>query len=147
MPISSSPAKPNNANTVQTALQQNSINTDENTEIPLAVNKTTSTSSENSHVFWQVLPVKISNGNKSVTVNVFFYSGSSSTLLAQKCSKLFKFKWKKQSIIFPNESSQKPKVKSKLIKFSLSSKLHPMGVEFENTWVANEVNLIPYRIK
>ena len=40
-------------------------------------------SSENSHVFLQVLPVKISNGNKSVTVNVLFDLGLDSTLLAQ----------------------------------------------------------------
>ena len=62
MPNSNSPANSNNVKTVQTATQQNSINTDENT------------SSENSHVFLQVLPVKISNGNKSVTVNALFDS-------------------------------------------------------------------------
>ena len=69
MPNSSSPANSNDVNTVQTASQQNSINTNENLEIPLVVNKTKNMSSENSHVFLQILPVKISNGSKSVTVN------------------------------------------------------------------------------
>ena len=80
---SSSPANSNNVNTAQTASQQNSINTNENPEILLVVNKIKNTSSENSHVFLQVLPVKISNGNKSVTVNALFDSGMDSTLLAQ----------------------------------------------------------------
>ena len=39
MPNSNHPANSNNVNTVQTAPQQNSINTDENREIPLVVNK------------------------------------------------------------------------------------------------------------
>ena len=36
MPTSNSQAKSNNVNTVQTAPQQNSINTDENPEIPFS---------------------------------------------------------------------------------------------------------------
>ena len=73
----------NNVNIVQTAPQQNSINNDENPETPLVVNKIKNMSSENSYTFLQVLPVKISNGNKSVTVNVLFDLGLDSTLLAQ----------------------------------------------------------------
>ena len=38
MPNSNSPANSNNVNTVQTVPQQNSINTDENPDIPLVVN-------------------------------------------------------------------------------------------------------------
>ena len=57
-----------------------SVNTDENPEIPLVFNKIKNTSSENSHVFLRVLPVKISNENKSVTVNALFDSGLDSTL-------------------------------------------------------------------
>ena len=75
MPNLNSPANSDNINTIQTAPQQNSVNTDENPEIPLVVNKIKNTSSENSHLFLQVLPVKISNGNKSVTVNALFESG------------------------------------------------------------------------
>ena len=56
MPNSNSPANSNNANTAQTARQQNLINTDDNPEIPLVVKKIKNTSSENSHVFLQVLP-------------------------------------------------------------------------------------------
>ena len=90
---SSSPANSNNVNTAQTASQQNSINTDENPEILLVVNKIKNTSSENSHVFLQVLPVKISNGNKSVTVNALFDSGMDSTLLAQNVASYLNGKW------------------------------------------------------
>ena len=39
---------------------------------------------------------------------------------------------KEQSITFSNAISQKSKVKSKLVNFSLSSKLHPMRIKFEN---------------
>ena len=75
MPNLNSPANSDNVNTIQAVPQQNSVNTDENPEIPLVVNKIKNTSSENSHLFLQVLPVKISNGNKSVTVNALFESG------------------------------------------------------------------------
>ena len=56
MPNSNSPENSNNANTAQTARQQNLINTDDNPKIPLVVKKIKNTSSENSHVFLQVLP-------------------------------------------------------------------------------------------
>ena len=58
MPNSNSPANPNNLNTVQTAPQKNSINTEENPEIPLVVNKFKNTSSENSHVLLKFYQLK-----------------------------------------------------------------------------------------
>ena len=139
MPNSYSTANSNNVNTVQTALQQNSITTDENPEIPLVFNKINEKSSENSHVFLQVLPVKISNGNKSVTVNVLFASASDYTLLAQNAASYLNLNGKEQSITFSNAVIQKSKVNSKLANFSLSSKLHPMRIKFENVWVVNNL--------
>ena len=106
MPNSNSPANSNNLNTVQTAPQQNSINTAENPEIPLVVNKIKIMSSENSHVFLQVLPVKISNRNKSVSVNAFFDSGSDCTLLAQNVASYLNSNDKEQSITFSNAINQ-----------------------------------------
>ena len=98
MPNSNSSANSNNANTVQRTPQQNSINTDENPEIPLVVNIIKNMPSENSHVFLQVLPVKISNGNKSATVNALFDSGSDFTLLPQNVASYLKLNGKEQSI-------------------------------------------------
>ena len=64
-------------------------------------------SSENSHVFLQVLPVKISNRNKSVSVNAFFDSGSDSTLLAQNAASYLNSNGnKEQSITFSNAINQ-----------------------------------------
>ena len=146
MPNSNSPANSNNVNTIQTAPQQNSINTDENPEIPLVVNTIKSMSSENSHVFLQVLLVNISNGNKSVIVNALFDSGSDSTLLAQNVATYLNLNGKEQSITFSKEINQKSKVKSKLVNFSLSSKLLPVRIKFENDWVVDELNLMPYKI-
>ena len=51
MPNSNSPANPGNVNTVQTVPEQNLINTDENLEMLLVINKIKNTSPENSHVF------------------------------------------------------------------------------------------------
>ena len=146
MPNLNSPAYSNNVNTVQTAPQQNSVNTDENPEIPLVVHIIKNTSSENSHDFLQVLPVKISNGNKSVTVNALFDSASDSTLLAQNVASYLNLNSKEQSITFSNAISQKSKVKSKLVNFSLLLKLHPVIIKFENVWVVDELNLMPYKI-
>ena len=47
---------------------------------------------------------------------------------------------KEQSITFSNTISQKSKVKSKLVNFSLSPKLHPMRIKFKNVWVVDELN-------
>ena len=137
MPNSNSAANSNNVNTVKTAPQQNSINTDENPEIPLVVNKIKNTSSENS---------SISNRNKSVTVNALFDSRSDSTLLAQNVASYLNLNGKEQSITFSYAISQKLKVKSRLVSFSLSSKLHPLRIKFENVLVVNELNLMPYKI-
>ena len=41
---------------------------------------------------------------------------------------------------------RKSKVKSKLVNFPLSSKLRPMRIKFENVWVVDELNLMPYKI-
>ena len=125
MPNSNSPANSNNVNTVQTATQQNSINTDENPEISLVVNKIKNTSSENSHVFLQVLPVKISNGNKSLTVNALFDSGSDSTLLVQNVGSHLNVDGKEHSITFSNAISQKVKSQIKISKFSFVVKVAP----------------------
>ena len=103
-------------------------------------------SSENSHVFLQVLPVNISNGNKSVIVNALFDSGSDSTLLAQNVATYLNLNGKEQSITFSNEINQKSQVKSKLVNFSLSSELHPVRIKLENVWVVDELNLMPYKI-
>ena len=108
--------------------------------------KLKNTLSENLHVFLQVLPVKISNGNKSVTVNALFGSGSDSTLLAQNLATHLNLNGKEEPITFFNTISQKSKVKSKLVNFSLSSKLHPITIKFEYVWVADELNLVPYKI-
>ena len=53
-------------------------------------------SSENSHVFLQILPVKISNGSKSVKVNELFNSGSHSTLLTQNVASYLNLNGKEQ---------------------------------------------------
>ena len=120
MPNSSFQVNLNNVNTVQTAPQQNSINTDENPEISLVVNKIKNLSSENSHVILKFLPVKILNGNKSFTVNTFDLR-SDSTLLAQNVADYLNLNGKEQSITFSNAISQKSKVKSNLVNFSLLS--------------------------
>ena len=128
MPNSNSPANSSNVNTVQTALQQNSINTVANPEILLVVNNIRNV------IRKKVLPVKIANENKSVTVNALFDSGSDCALLAQNVASYLNSNGKEQSITSSNAISQsnKLKVKSKLVKFSLSSKFHTMRTKFKN---------------
>ena len=128
MPNSNSPANSSNVNTVQTALQQNSINTVANPEILLVVNNIRNV------IRKKVLPVKIANENKSVTVNALFDSGSDCALLPQKVASYLTSIGKEQSITSSNAISQsnKSKVKSKLANFSLSSKFHTMRTKFKN---------------
>ena len=80
-------------------------------------------SSKNSHVFLQVLPVKISNGNKSLTVNALFDSGSDSTLLVQNVGSHLNVDGKEHSITFSNAISQKVKSQIKISKFSFVVKV------------------------
>ena len=68
------------------------------------------------------------------------------TLLAQNVASYLNLNGKEQSITFSYAISQKLKVKSKLVNFSLSSKLHPLRIKFENVLVVNELNLMPYKI-
>ena len=75
-----------------------------------------------------------------------FDSGSDSTLLVQNVGSHLYVNGKEHSITFTNAISQKSKVKSKLVNFPLSSKLRPMRIKFENVWVVNELNLMPYKI-
>ena len=78
-----------------------------------------------------------------------FDSGWDSTLLAQNVASYLNLSGKKhlkKKKKNSNAISQKWKVKSKLVDFSLSSKLHPMRIKFENVWVVNELNLMPYKI-
>ena len=86
------------------------------------------------HVFLKVLPVKIANKNKSVTVNALFDSGSDCALLPQNVASYLNSIGKEQSITSSNAISQsnKSKVKSKLVNFSLSSKFHTMRTKFKN---------------
>ena len=65
--------------------------------------------------------------------------------MVQNVASYLNLNGKEQSITFSNAISQKPKVKSKLVNFSLSSKLHPMRIKFENVWVVDEFNLMPYK--
>ena len=107
MPNSNSPANSSNVNTVQTALQQNSINTVANPEILLVVNNIR---------------------------NTLFDSGSDCALLPQNVASYLNSIGKEQSITSSNAISQsnKSKVKSKLVNFSLSSKFHTMRTKFKN---------------
>ena len=146
MPNSSSLANSNNINTVQAVPQQNKINIDENSEILLVVNKVKNSSSENSLVFLDNLGIKISKRNKSVTVNVFFDSVLDSTFLSQNIGSYLNLIGKKQWINFSNATSQMWKAKSKLVKLSLSPKLHLMRIKFENVRVVDELNLMPCKI-
>ena len=78
---------------------------------------------------------------------MLFDSGSDSTLLAQHVASYLNLSGKEQSITFSNAISQKSKIKLKLVNFSLLPKLHTMRIEFENVWLVDEINLIPYEIK
>ena len=68
-----------------------------------------------------------------------FDSGSDSTLLAQNVASYLNLNGKEQSITFSDAISQKSKVKSTSVNFSLSPKFHLMRV-------VDELNLMPYEI-
>ena len=91
--------------------------------------------------FYEFYQSKILNGNKYVTLNVLLDSWLDSTLLPQNVGICLNLNGKEQLITFSNAITQKSKVKSKLVNFSFSSKLHPVRIKFENVWVVDEHNL------
>ena len=97
--------------------------------------------------FYEFYQSKILNGNKYVTLNVLFDSWLDSTLLPQNVGICLNLNGKEQLITFSNAITQTSKVKSKLVNFSFSSKLHPVRIKFENVWVVDEHNLMPCKVK
>ena len=78
--------------------------------------------------FYEFYQSKILNGNKYVTLNVLFDSWLDSSLLPQNVGICLNLNGKEQLITFSNAITQKSKVKSKLVNFSFSSKLHPVRI-------------------
>ena len=98
-------------------------------------------SNQNHKTYLQVLPVIVSNGENFITTNALLDTGSDSTLIRQDVADKLRLSGMDQSLELSNVMSISKKMKSKLVKFNLSSSSHPNEVEISNAWVVPDLNL------
>ena len=85
-----------------------------------------------------MIPVKISNGSKTLEINALLKSGSHATLITSKLAHQIQLKGEMKGL---NAISNSVTVKSKLFTFSISSRLHPEHLQLHNAWVVDTLNL------
>ena len=92
----------------------------------------------------QVLPVNVSNGDKTFPADALLDSGSDSTLISKTADKL-NLCGGKRSPTISKVMSTKLKIKSKVVNFSVSSNFYPSRIEILNAWAVDNLNSL--RIK
>ena len=96
--------------------------------------------------FLQVIPLKISNGSKTLDVNALLDSGSDATLITSKLAHQLQLKGEMKQLNISNAISKSVAVKSKLVTFSISLRHHPEHLQVHNAWVVDTLNLPPPKI-
>ena len=94
----------------------------------------------------QVLPINVSNGDKTFRANTLLNSCSNSTLISKTLGDKLKLCGQKPSLTITNVMLKKLKIKSKLVTFSVLSNFHPPRIEISNAWVVDNLNLPSYEL-
>ena len=87
-----------------------------------------------------MLPINISNGEKTFRVNVLLDGGSDSTLISKTLADKLKLPGNDLSLTVTNVLLTKSKISSKLVNFSISSSHHPSPINISNEWVVENLN-------
>lgn len=104
-------------------------------------NTNSHTSERCNKTFLQVLPVKISNGNRMIETNALLDTGSDSTFIRQDIVEKLNLTGANRPLKLSNVMSVSKSINSKLVSFSISSNSHPENVQIENAWVVKDLNL------
>ena len=88
----------------------------------------------------QIIPVTISNKNRSIRTNTLLDNGSNATLLTQDIVEQLDLKGKSRRLSVNNAVLKKSEVESKLVNFDLSDS-HPNKLKIENAWVVSSLDV------
>ena len=91
--------------------------------------------------FMQIIPVTISNKNRSIRTNALLDNGSDATRLTQDIVEQLDLKGKSRRLSINNAVLKKSEVESKLVNFDLSSDSHPNKLKLENAWVVSSLDV------
>ena len=107
-------------------------------------NKIYDRNKKNNLTYLQVLPINVSNGDKTFRANTLLDSGSDSKLISKTLVDKLNTCGGERSLTITNVMSTKLKIKSKLVNLSVSSNFHPSRIEISNAWVIDNLHLPSY---
>ena len=125
-------------------IKSNQVATEEIQSDSITCNKIYDRDKQNNLTYLQVLPINVSNGDKTFRANALLDSGSDSTLISKTLADKLNLCGGERSLTITNVMSTKLKIKSKLVNFSVSSNFHPSRIEISNAWVVDNLNLPSY---
>ena len=92
-------------------------------------------------VYLQILPVKVSNGKRTVKTNALLVAGADSTLIREHIAKQLDLHGSSRNLQIHNAFLKSKTVESKLVNFSVSSKDHPEKIDIKNAWAVPNLNI------
>ena len=110
-------------------------------------NKINQTAKEKGVMHLQVLPINVSNREKTFRLNTLLDGGSDSILISKTLADKLELPGNDLSLTVTNVLLIKSEISSKLIDFSISSSHHPSPISKSNVCVVKNLNLPAYRMK
>ena len=92
-------------------------------------------------VYLQILPVKVSNGKRTVKTNALLDAGADSKLIRKDIVKQLDLHGSSRNLEIHNAFLKSKTVESKLVNFSVSSKDHPGKIEIKTAWAVPNLNI------
>ena len=92
-------------------------------------------------VYLQILPVKVSNGKRTVKTNALLDAGADSMLIREDIAKQLDLHGNSRNLKIHNAFLKSKTVESKLVNFSVSSKDHPEKIDIKNAWTVLNLNI------
>ena len=92
-------------------------------------------------VYLQILPVKVSNGKRTVKTNALLDAGADSKLIRKDIVKQLDLHGSSRNLEIHNAFLKYKPVESKLVNFSVSSKDHPEKTDIKNAWAVPNLNI------
>ena len=92
-------------------------------------------------VYLQILPVKVSNGKRTVKTNALLDADVDSTLIREDIAKQLDLHRSSRNLEIHDAFLKSKTVGSKLVNFSVSSKDHPKKIDFKNAWAVPNINI------
>ena len=104
----------------------------------------------NEHTYLQVIPITVSNGEKSFKVNALLDTGSDTTLIKSSLASKLNLSGKSQTMRISNVLTKKQSFKSKSVNFTISSSSQDFNsaIPIQDAWVVDNLNvkMRPYNL-